>query len=146
MRRSHLGTILLNLCYFGIIWFRVATLLLHFTTSLLLQRHLNTFQYIPDMKNIKEEQKTREDKEEDFKEMRGYWELKEEALNCTVWRTRFERLYGAVVKQAKGWWWWWWWWWYTWYLRNLGKSSVIFHLLRTFSYTFLWPFEHRTCL
>jgi hypothetical protein len=33
----------------------------------------------------------------DLKEMRGYWKLKEEALDRTVWRTRFGRGYGPVV-------------------------------------------------
>ena len=37
-----------------------------------------------------------------FKETKGYWKLKEEALSCTVWRTRFRRSYGAVVKTEKG--------------------------------------------
>jgi len=27
----------------------------------------------------------------DFKERRGYWKLREEAINYTVWRTRFGR-------------------------------------------------------
>jgi hypothetical protein len=40
-----------------------------------------------------------------FKETRGYWKLKEEALARTVWRTRFGRGYWP-------WWWWWWWWWW----------------------------------
>jgi hypothetical protein len=29
----------------------------------------------------------------DLKEKRRYWKLKEEALDCTVWRTRFGRGY-----------------------------------------------------
>jgi hypothetical protein len=29
---------------------------------------------------------------DDLKEKRGYWKLKEEALDCTVWRTRFGRV------------------------------------------------------
>jgi hypothetical protein len=28
---------------------------------------------------------------DDFKETRGYWKLKQEALDCTVWRTRLIR-------------------------------------------------------
>ena len=36
----------------------------------------------------------------DLKEMRGYWKLKEKALDCTVWRTRFGRGYGPVVRQS----------------------------------------------
>jgi hypothetical protein len=32
--------------------------------------------------------------QEVFKERRGYWKLKEEALDSTVWRTRFGRAYG----------------------------------------------------
>ena len=30
----------------------------------------------------------------DLKKSRGYWKLKEEALDCTQWRTVFERFYG----------------------------------------------------
>jgi hypothetical protein len=35
-----------------------------------------------------------------LKEKRGYWEFKEEALDRTVWRTRFGRGYGPVVRQT----------------------------------------------
>jgi len=34
-----------------------------------------------------------------FKERRGCWKLKVEALDRIVWRTRFGRSYGAVVRQ-----------------------------------------------
>jgi hypothetical protein len=34
------------------------------------------------------------------KETRGCWKLKEEALDCTWWRTRLGRSYGALVRQA----------------------------------------------
>jgi hypothetical protein len=34
---------------------------------------------------------------DDLQEMRGYWKLKEEALDATVWRTRCGRGYGPVV-------------------------------------------------
>jgi predicted AlkP superfamily pyrophosphatase or phosphodiesterase len=37
---------------------------------------------------------------DDFKEKRRYWKLKEEALDRTVWRTRFGRGYGPVVRQT----------------------------------------------
>jgi hypothetical protein len=37
---------------------------------------------------------------EDLKEKRRHWTLKEEALDCTVWRTRFGRGYGPVVRQT----------------------------------------------
>jgi hypothetical protein len=39
---------------------------------------------------------------DDLKEKRGYWKLKEEALDCTVCRTRFGGSYGPVVRQATG--------------------------------------------
>jgi hypothetical protein len=29
---------------------------------------------------------------DDLKEMRGYWKLEEEALNRTLWRTRFKKI------------------------------------------------------
>jgi hypothetical protein len=35
-----------------------------------------------------------------FKERRRYCKLKEEALDCTMWRTRFGRGYGPVVRQT----------------------------------------------
>ena len=35
-----------------------------------------------------------------LKEKIGYWKLKEEALDRTVWRKRFGRGYGPVVGQA----------------------------------------------
>jgi len=33
---------------------------------------------------------------DDLKETRGYWKLKEEAIDLTVWRTCFGRGYGPV--------------------------------------------------
>ena len=36
----------------------------------------------------------------DFKETREYWKLKEEALDRTLWRTRFEGGSGVVVRQT----------------------------------------------
>ena len=39
----------------------------------------------------------------DFKERRGYSKLKEEALDRTMWRTRFGRGYGTVVRQTTEW-------------------------------------------
>jgi hypothetical protein len=37
---------------------------------------------------------------DDLKEKRRYWKLKEEALDRTLWRTRYGRGYGAVVRQT----------------------------------------------
>jgi hypothetical protein len=37
---------------------------------------------------------------DDLTEKRGYWNLNEEALDRTVWRTRFGRGYGPVVRQT----------------------------------------------
>jgi hypothetical protein len=37
---------------------------------------------------------------DELKEKRGYWKLKEEALDRTLWRTRFGRGYGPVVRQT----------------------------------------------
>jgi hypothetical protein len=37
---------------------------------------------------------------DDLKEKRRYWKLKEEALDRTLWRTRFGRVYGPVVRQT----------------------------------------------
>jgi hypothetical protein len=37
---------------------------------------------------------------DDLKEKRRYWKLKEEALDRTLWRTRFGRDYGPVVRQT----------------------------------------------
>jgi hypothetical protein len=35
---------------------------------------------------------------DDLKEKSGYWKLKEEVLDRTLWRTRFVRGYGLVVR------------------------------------------------
>jgi hypothetical protein len=37
---------------------------------------------------------------DDLKEKRRYWKLKEEALDRTLWRTRFGRSYGPVARQT----------------------------------------------
>jgi hypothetical protein len=37
---------------------------------------------------------------DDLKEKRRYWKLKEEELDHTVWRTRFGRGYGPVVRET----------------------------------------------
>ena len=37
---------------------------------------------------------------DDLKEMRIYWEVKEEALDHTLWRTLFGRGYRPVVRQT----------------------------------------------
>jgi hypothetical protein len=37
---------------------------------------------------------------DDLKETRGYWKLKEGTLDRTLWRTRFGRGYGPVVRQT----------------------------------------------
>jgi hypothetical protein len=40
---------------------------------------------------------------DDLKERRRYWRLKEEALHRTLWRSRFGRGYGPVVRQTAEW-------------------------------------------
>jgi hypothetical protein len=37
---------------------------------------------------------------DELKEKRGYSHLKEEALDCTIWRARFGRGFGPVVRQT----------------------------------------------
>jgi len=37
---------------------------------------------------------------DDLKERRGYCHLKEEALDSTMWRARFGRVFGPVVRQT----------------------------------------------
>ena len=37
---------------------------------------------------------------DDLKEKIEYWKLKEEALDRTLWRVRFGRCYGFVLKQT----------------------------------------------
>jgi hypothetical protein len=37
---------------------------------------------------------------DDLKERRGYSHLKEEALDATMWRARFGRSFGPVVRQT----------------------------------------------
>ena len=34
---------------------------------------------------------------DDFKEERGYWKLKEEPLDRTLWRTLFRKAYGPLI-------------------------------------------------
>jgi hypothetical protein len=36
---------------------------------------------------------------DNLKGEKEYWKMKEEALNHTVWRTRFGRGYGTVIRQ-----------------------------------------------
>jgi hypothetical protein len=38
---------------------------------------------------------------DDLKEKKTYWNLKEETLDLTVWRTRFGRDYGLFARQTK---------------------------------------------
>jgi hypothetical protein len=37
---------------------------------------------------------------DDLKEKRGYWKLKEEVLDCIVWRTGLGRVYGMIIRQT----------------------------------------------
>jgi hypothetical protein len=37
---------------------------------------------------------------DDLKKRRGYRKLKEKAVDCTLWRTCFRRVYGPVVRQT----------------------------------------------
>jgi hypothetical protein len=47
--------------------------------------------------------------------------LKEEALDSTVWTTRFGRGYAPVVRQTR--WWWWWWGWRD--LKHAWKDEIL---------------------
>jgi len=38
-----------------------------------------------------------------LREMRGYWNLKDDALDRTLTRTRFGRGYGIVIRQITEW-------------------------------------------
>jgi hypothetical protein len=38
---------------------------------------------------------------ENLKEKRGYWKLREEAVDRSLWRTGFGRVYRPVVRQKK---------------------------------------------
>jgi hypothetical protein len=38
---------------------------------------------------------------DDLKEKRRYWKLKEQALDGTVWRTRFRRGYGSIARDTE---------------------------------------------
>jgi hypothetical protein len=44
--------------------------------------------------------RTRKQLLDDLKEQKRYWKLKEEALDRTLWRTRFGGGYGPVVRQT----------------------------------------------
>lgn len=39
---------------------------------------------------------------DEFKEKRVYWKFKKDALDRTVWRSRFGRCYGPVLRQTTG--------------------------------------------
>jgi len=41
---------------------------------------------------------------DDRKIARRYCNLKDEALDYTVWRASFERVYGPVIRQTMSWW------------------------------------------
>jgi hypothetical protein len=45
-------------------------------------------------------ERTRRKLLDDLKERRGYCNLKEEALNCTMWSARFGRGFGPVIRQT----------------------------------------------
>ena len=38
--------------------------------------------------------------QDDLKEKRGYWQMKKEALDCTLWKCRFGLCYGPVVRKT----------------------------------------------
>jgi hypothetical protein len=40
---------------------------------------------------------------DDLKERRGYSHLKEEAVDCTMWKARFGRGFGPVIRQTTEW-------------------------------------------
>ena len=40
----------------------------------------------------------------DLKEMRQYWNLKQKAVDHTVWKTHFRRSYWPVISQTVWWW------------------------------------------
>ena len=44
---------------------------------------------------------------DDLKERKVCWKVKEEALDRTLWSSRFGRSYGPVLSQTTEWWWWW---------------------------------------
>jgi hypothetical protein len=46
------------------------------------------------------QERRRERLPDDLMEMGGYWKLKEESLDRTLWRTRFGSSYGPVVRQT----------------------------------------------
>jgi len=61
-------------------------------------------------KRQREGKNWRENEEEDvsrywitLQEKRGYWKLKEEAINRTLWRTHFGRGYGPFVRYQNEW-------------------------------------------
>ena len=62
-----------------------------------------------------------------LKETTWYWKQKEKPLYRTLWRTRFGRGYGPVLRQTAEWrrrrWWWWWWrWWWCAFAAYLERS------------------------
>jgi hypothetical protein len=49
---------------------------------------------------MKRRERRRKQLLDDLKETRGYWKLKEETLDRTVWRSRCGRGYGPLVRQT----------------------------------------------
>ena len=50
---------------------------------------------------IRDDGKTRyKQLQDELKEKRGYWQLKEEVLDSTLWKTNFGRCYGPDVRQT----------------------------------------------
>jgi len=41
--------------------------------------------------------------QDDLKEKSGYFKLREEAQDCTLWNTHFGRGYGPVIRQNAEW-------------------------------------------
>jgi hypothetical protein len=53
-----------------------------------------------DLEVVRRQGRKRKQLLHDLKETKGYWKLKEEAVYRTVWRTRFGKTYGPVVRQT----------------------------------------------
>ena len=52
-----------------------------------------------EMEVIRRRGRRRKNLLDDLKDRSGYSRLKEEALDCTMWRNRFGRVFGPVVRQ-----------------------------------------------
>jgi hypothetical protein len=64
-------------------------------------KHVSDVKIEVNTSRMKRREKKRKHMLDDFKEKKVYWILKEEALDRTLWRTRFGMFYAPAARQTK---------------------------------------------